>query len=508
MPNAILSIIFVSGLFIRFYHLGTQSIWVDEAWLVEFSKVPFVDIISGKFNQPIMFIILKLVGQMFGYTEASIRFIPALAGAFLILSSYKLGRCFFDIQLSLLSAVMVAISPIAIAYSQEAGNYSILMLIVSLYLRYFLLYMRNNNKRFLFYFGVFALIANYLHIYNIFILSALLIYITFIQRGNGRNRAVYLAIAIILVLSVPVIIAGLRVSEALEGYYPQSVYAFSFPKLYEYVSAVVFSWLNAPFPTMYVPHYNLTFLGKGVMTTVLNTVVAYFLFAVFLWSIVYNVIKNNKETTLLVLIVVVYCGLAVFAAFRSNQFAERYFLVLLPLIYILMIKAFLHEWKNGVGRFASYAIIVIVLAHFIVTYYQTRDEPLWKQAQVRISANYLRKSINRLNSNEKFAILVPINYETPLVEFCLPDLKSHILWDNEYQSYLYNPKMFLLKFDDQKRYNLRLLTKDRLAKIDVLYVFTERGRDHIGYITEHLAGQFRLDGVFGEITKVYTYRRY
>jgi hypothetical protein len=496
---------------LRFHLLGQRSLFLDEGWLVEFGRVPFWDVLSGKSTAvcEVAFpYLLTALGNIFGYSEFSMRLLPAIAGTLLIPSSYFLARLFLARWQSLLVAALLAISPIAIAYSQEAANYSLGMLLATIYLWCFIRFFRTGDKTLLLYFIAIATLAVYLHLYHLFIVFALGVSCIFHRERPRLCLTVLIAAGIVAILSLPAMLLDYRILVAMKGYYSAGDLVLSFEKIYGFIKQIVFSWLHGPLDSIYVPQSSFLYelpLSRIVFYDQPLSVVI--LFSAFAWVVGYNLVRANKDVAILLTVIAIYCAAAIFLATKANHLLERYFLVLQPLFYILLVRSFVPPWRSKLANLFSLGLVAIVIAHFAVTWSQNYDKPLWK-SDWKTTIQLLRKSIGELGPGQGFTILVPVNYESVITRFYLPDLRDKTLWDDGYQAYTYNPQLVFLKYDAMRQYNLKLLSLPLVSTSDVVYVLTERGRDQILYITEKLSDHFRFVGVSGTNARLYMFKRY
>lgn len=126
----------VLGTFLRFYHIGVKSLWIDEAFSFRSAQLPLSQIWGAQAlvepNPPLYYTLLKLWILFFGESEAALRSLSAVIGILTIPLIYVLGRSLGNQQLGLIAALLLAISPINIQYSQEARGYTLLTLAVTL----------------------------------------------------------------------------------------------------------------------------------------------------------------------------------------------------------------------------------------------------------------------------------------------------------------------------------------------------------------------------------------
>ena len=85
--------------------------------------------------------------QIFGQSEFSIRFPALIFGVLSIFMIYKLGKVLFNLEIGLLSALILAISPFHIHYSQEARPYSLLMVLSLISTYYFVKFIKSHHEK-------------------------------------------------------------------------------------------------------------------------------------------------------------------------------------------------------------------------------------------------------------------------------------------------------------------------------------------------------------------------
>jgi uncharacterized membrane protein len=118
------------GAFLRLYLIGAQPLWVDEATSLRFARQALGELWSWSTivdpgNPPLYYSLLH-GWLVFGDSEASLRLLSALFGVLTIPLVYALGRTIRDHRLGIVSALLFAISPFQVWYSQEARGYALL----------------------------------------------------------------------------------------------------------------------------------------------------------------------------------------------------------------------------------------------------------------------------------------------------------------------------------------------------------------------------------------------
>lgn len=128
------------GLILRLISLN-QSLWLDEAINVMATQhFSFIGMITqyavADFHPPGFFIILWPWVKLFGTGEVAVRIPSVIFGIITIYLVYLLGKKIYSKYLGLIAALLLAVNPLHIYYSQEARMYSLaaLAVILSVYL--------------------------------------------------------------------------------------------------------------------------------------------------------------------------------------------------------------------------------------------------------------------------------------------------------------------------------------------------------------------------------------
>ena len=116
----------------RFYRLGHQGFWFDEAntaQLVHFSPGKMLGLIpQTESTPPLYYCVAWVWARVFGYDEASLRSLSAVCGVLLVPVVYASGAKLVSRRAGLIAAALAACSPLLIWYSQEARSYQMLAL--------------------------------------------------------------------------------------------------------------------------------------------------------------------------------------------------------------------------------------------------------------------------------------------------------------------------------------------------------------------------------------------
>jgi uncharacterized membrane protein len=127
----------------RLYGIASESLWLDETTSLMLARMDLAALTrwtSLDLHPPLYYVLLhywvalwdSLLGSTLAESELVLRGLSALAGVLNVLVLYALGRLLFGRGMGLLAALLLALSPYHIYYSQEVRMYAWLALWVSL----------------------------------------------------------------------------------------------------------------------------------------------------------------------------------------------------------------------------------------------------------------------------------------------------------------------------------------------------------------------------------------
>jgi hypothetical protein len=118
---------------LRFTRLGHQGFWFDEgntALLVHLSPGKMLGLIpQSESTPPLYYMVAWVWARVFGYDEAGLRSLSALAGVATVPVAYAAARELISERVGVVAAALTACSPVLIWYSQEARSYALLVLL-------------------------------------------------------------------------------------------------------------------------------------------------------------------------------------------------------------------------------------------------------------------------------------------------------------------------------------------------------------------------------------------
>lgn len=113
---------------LRLYRLGYQSLWYDETVSVLLAKKSLTALTAhtaGDIHPPLYYYLLHFWIRLTGSSEFSLAFLSLAFGLLLIPLLFYLGRRLYGVKVGLLGALLLALSPFNLWYSQEVRMYTL-----------------------------------------------------------------------------------------------------------------------------------------------------------------------------------------------------------------------------------------------------------------------------------------------------------------------------------------------------------------------------------------------
>ncbi len=164
----VLFLIILLGTALRMYRLDANDLWYDEA-----VSVRIVENYSSSSPQPpLYYALLSLWIRVFGRGEAALRSLSVLFGVISIFWIYTLASLFVDRKTGLISAFLLAISPLHIWYAQEVREYTLLPCFIMAIVYFFVRAVKEDKSWLWISFALSAILGLYVSYFTFWVILA------------------------------------------------------------------------------------------------------------------------------------------------------------------------------------------------------------------------------------------------------------------------------------------------------------------------------------------------
>ncbi len=206
-----LALILVLALALRAINLNGRALWYDEAFAVLFAETGWDAMLDGTLTKveggaaeehPLLYY-QALNGWMavFGQGAGAVRFFSVLLGVATVGAAYLLARDWFGVRTAEIAALIVAVAPFHVQYSQEARMYALMALVLTLATWVYWRAWQRDRGGYWIAFGVLAGVSMYVQQLAALVLIALAL-LPFVLRDRRRilrtGGAALLAVVIYL----------------------------------------------------------------------------------------------------------------------------------------------------------------------------------------------------------------------------------------------------------------------------------------------------------------------
>jgi len=124
-----LLLIVLLGATLRFYDLGSESLWLDEALSWQQASLPVAELmrsIAADVHPPLYALLLHVFISLFGDSEWALRLLSAISGTASVWLVWAVCRRIHSENAALIASLLYAVALFAIQYSQEARMYALM----------------------------------------------------------------------------------------------------------------------------------------------------------------------------------------------------------------------------------------------------------------------------------------------------------------------------------------------------------------------------------------------
>lgn len=218
------------ALALRLSGLAYQSLWRDEVDAVIFATRDLPALL-GMFtsigdNGPLYFLGLHAWIRLAGQSEFAIRFPSAVFGVLAVLATYQLGRELVGRQAALIAALLLAVSPYHVWYSQEAKMYGVISFLAPLSLLILLRAGRGGGHRLWLAWALLLVVFAYVHLFAVMMVVVGAAWIPVLLQRRPRLTPAMAAgatIALLALLPIARWLLPAALTRTATGYYPYAL---------------------------------------------------------------------------------------------------------------------------------------------------------------------------------------------------------------------------------------------------------------------------------------------
>ncbi len=148
---------------LRFTSLGHDSLWFDEELTRQTATAGFAAALAVRDHVPLLYWLTTVALRLLPEHEVTLRLVSALAGVLAVPLLVALGRAVRLPGTGLWAALLLAVSPFHIRYSQEARHYALLLLFGLLATVLLLRALERDRRRYWLAYGIAAALALLTH---------------------------------------------------------------------------------------------------------------------------------------------------------------------------------------------------------------------------------------------------------------------------------------------------------------------------------------------------------
>lgn len=180
---------------LRLPTLGSQSLWYDEAFtpvhVLHASLGATLHSVSQTENSPPLWYVLEWgFTRVLGSGAVALRLLSALAGLATVPLAWGVGRELAGRRAAIATALLVAVNPLFVWYSQEARVYGLFVFMATLALWCFLRALRDPTPRRLAAFAVSGALALLTHYFAVFLLAPMCLWLLCAARPADPARPI------------------------------------------------------------------------------------------------------------------------------------------------------------------------------------------------------------------------------------------------------------------------------------------------------------------------------
>jgi uncharacterized membrane protein len=377
----------------------TESLWYDELWSTKErlgGVIPFLATILWDPHPPLYSFLMTLWIQLFGDGEISIRLPALISGLATIALTFFLAKFLFSTRVGLGAALLLALSPTHIWYSQEARSYSLIMA-VTLLAVYSLFRGRPEGPKgpLVLVYGLCAVSMAFMHYYAVVMLAVITGYC--LARQTDFTRRIFRINVLVLWALALYLALKLAFGEILTGQdYMRQLDLLEFWGL-------LFNWFPSGNTIWMVPWDE----GVGVFSAHPFMALCQLFLAMLFFSGVYGAIRTeerSRQDSAILLIALLFCVpvlLLLLGSFGLDQtYVERSLLLIMPFFFILLAHGVFLLRHRGPRYLMSFLVLLFVGFSLSKHYAETDRGTVSKQnPDWRAATSYLSEELDKADGS-------------------------------------------------------------------------------------------------------------
>ncbi len=170
-----LTLVLLVAAALRFHHLDTESVWLDEAFSIATSRTSLANIVaenSQDVHPPLHYFLLHYWGVLAGTTTWAGRALSGICSLGTIAAAYLVGARLRGRATGLIAAILLTVSVFQIEFAQEARMYALLALLSTLSTYFFIRLLDESSTRVFAGYAITTTLMVYTQAYAAFVLAA------------------------------------------------------------------------------------------------------------------------------------------------------------------------------------------------------------------------------------------------------------------------------------------------------------------------------------------------
>jgi len=323
---------------VSIYYSGI-SLWADELFSVAKtdSSMSLISVIKEASLSdswpPLYYILLHYNQALFGSSEFALRLISIISNILCIPVLYLFVKELYSKKEALLACILLSFSPFALSYSVETRGYSLFLLLTVLSFYLLINFCKNKSNNFILYsYLTIALLCTLTHYFGLMIIFFQLLFLFVNNKNILKQNYITFIIFICVILTYPLI--------HFDKLYFKS-------KIFEHNAIFSSDILNRDFFILkeLIPNFIFN-LYPAAEKIILFSCFFYFIYR----------FKEKENQIVLLFLLLPICFINLFAYEFMSFLQVRYFIFILPLIYIMIART-----ANKILRKYYYIAVLFIL---------------------------------------------------------------------------------------------------------------------------------------------------